>query len=314
MLAATLAMTAPAAAQGYPTRPVRLVVPYPAGGTTDIIARIAASQLEASLHQPFVADNRPGASGAIGTAMVAKAAPDGYTLVMGNANSHGINSAVLKSLPYDAEKDFAAVTVVADTPNIIVANPSLPVHALGDLITLAKAAPGRITYGSTSTGGSPHMSAELLEMMAGIAMTHVPYKGAAPMLTDLVGGHIDVGFDNMPSSIAFVRAGKLRAVAVTTKERWPGEPDIPTVAESGVPGYAVSGWFGILAPAGTPKEIVDLLQRTIAESVKSPEVARQLRDLGAEPVANTPEAFTRQIADDVARWHRVAETVGIKAE
>lgn len=309
------AAAGPALAEdSYPTKPVRVVVPYPAGGTTDIIARIVATQLSEKLKQPFVVDNRPGASGGIGSAAVAKAAPDGYTLVVGNANSHGINSALQKSLPYDAVKDFAPVTVVASTPNIVVVNPDLPAKTLGELIALAKAQPGKLDYGSTSTGGSPHMSAELLEMMAGIDMNHVPYKGASPMLTDLMGGHIPVGFDNLPSAIAFVRSGKLRALAVTTKERWPGAPEIPTVAESGVPGYDVSGWFGILAPAGTPKEIVDKLQRNIAEAIGTPEVTKQLHDVGAEPVGNPPDVFARQIADDVARWKKVVETTGVKLD
>lgn len=303
-----------AAAEVYPSKPVRLVVPYPAGGTTDIIARIVATQLSEKLKQPFVVDNRPGASGGIGSGAVARAAPDGYTLVMGNANSHGINSALQKNLPYDAVKDFAPVTVVASTPNIIVVNPDVPARTLGDLIALAKAEPGKIDYGSTSTGGSPHMSAELLKMMAGIDISHVPYKGAAPMLTDLIGGHIQVGFDNLPSAISFVRAGKLRALAVTTKARWPGAPNIPTVAESGVPGYDVSGWFGILAPAGTPKEIVHQLQQAVAEAVKSPDVAKQLQDLGADPVANAPDVFARDIADDVLRWRKVAQTTGVKLD
>lgn len=231
-----VAAAAAAGAQTYPAKPVRIIVPYPAGGTTDIIARLAATQLSERLKQPFVVENRAGASGAIGSVAVAQAAPDGYTLVMGTASSHGINSALQKNLPYDAVKDFAPVTVVASTPNIVVVHPSVPAKTLGELLALAKSQPGKINFGSTSPGGSPHMSAELLKMMAGVDMTHVPYKGAAPMLTDLVGGQIQVGFDNLPSTIGFVRSGKVRALAVTTPERWPGASDIPTVAESGVAG------------------------------------------------------------------------------
>jgi tripartite-type tricarboxylate transporter receptor subunit TctC len=265
-LAAALAMAACTAvafaqAPAYPAKPVRIIVPYPAGGTTDIIARLAAAQLSERLRQPFVVENRAGASGAIGSVAVAQAAADGYTLVMGTASSHGINSALQKNLPYDAVKDFAPVTVVASTPNIIVVHPSVPARTLGELLALAKARPGQINFGSTSPGGSPHMSAELLKMMAGVDMTHVPYKGASPMLTDLMGGQIQAGFDN-PSTIAFVRSGKLRALAVTTAQRWPGAADIPTVAES-VPGYEVSGWFGLLAPAGTPKAVLDTLQTAV---------------------------------------------------
>lgn len=306
--------TATLAQAAYPSKPVRLIVPYPAGGTTDIIARLTAHQLTERLKQPFVVENRAGASGAIGAQAVAQSAPDGYTLVMGTASSHGINSAVQKSLPYDAVKDFAPVTVVASTPNIIIANNNVPVKTLADLLALAKAQPGKINFGSTSPGGSPHMSAELLKMMTGTDMMHVPYKGAAPMLSDLLGGQVQIGFDNLPSSIAFVRSGKARALAVTTAQRWPGAPDIPTVAESGVPGYEVSGWFGLLAPAGTPKEVLHRLQAAVAEAVRTPEVAKQLRDLGAEPVANSPEAFAKDIGNDVRKWRDVVKTTGVKLE
>ncbi len=309
-----VAMGAAAHAQAYPTKPVRIIVPYPAGGTTDIIARITAMQLSERLKQPFVVENRAGASGAIGSVAVAQAAPDGYTLVMATASSHGINSALQKNLSYDAVKDFAPITVVASTPNIIVVHPSVPAKTLGELLSLAKAQPGKINFGSTSPGGSPHMSAELLKMMAGVDMTHVPYKGATPMLTDLMGGQIGVGFDNLPSTIGFVRSGKLRALAVTTAQRWPGTKDIPTVAESGVPGYEVSGWFGLLAPAGTPKDILSLLQQAVAQAVKTPEVTKQLQDLGAEPVANMPDVFARQISADVDKWRNVVKTTGVKLD
>lgn len=314
--AAALAMAACTAvafaqAPAYPVKPVRIIVPYPAGGTTDIIARLAAAQLSERLRQPFVVENRAGASGAIGS--VAQAAADGYTLVMGTASSHGINSALQNNLPYDAVKDFAPVTVVASAPNIIVVHPSVPARTLGELLALAKTRPGQINFGSTSPGGSPHMSAELLKMMAGVDMTHVPYKGASPMLTDLVGGQIQAGFDNLPSTIAFVRSGKLRALAVTTAQRWPGAADIPTVAES-VPGYEVSGWFGLLAPAGTPKAVLDTLQTAVAQAVRDPEVTRQLRSLGAEPVASRPEAFAQQIRADVDKWRGVVKATGVTLE
>lgn len=303
-----------AQAQSYPAKPVRIIVPYPAGGTTDIIARVAATQLTERLKQPFVVENRAGASGAIGSAAVAQAAPDGYTLVMGTASSHGINSALYKNLPYDAVKDFAPVTVVASTPNVIAVHPSVPAKNLAELIALAKAKPGTINFGSTSAGGSPHMSAELLKMMAGINMVHVPYKGAAPMLTDLMGGQVQAGFDNLPSTINFVRSGKVRALAVTTAQRWPGAPEIPTVAESGVPGYEVSGWFGLLAPAGTPKDVLLTLQKAVATAVAQPDVSKQLLELGAQPVANTPEVFAEQIKADVAKWREVVKTTGVKLD
>jgi tripartite-type tricarboxylate transporter receptor subunit TctC len=301
-------------AQAYPNKPVRLIVPYPAGGTTDIIARVAAQQLSERLKQPFVVENKAGANGAIGSVEVARAPADGYTLLMGTASTHGINSAVYKSLPYDAVKDFAPVTIVASTPNIIAVHPSVPAKNLQELLALAKAQPGKLNYGSTSLGGSPHMSAELLKMMAGVDMVHVPYKGAAPMLTDLMGGQVQVGFDNLPSTINFVRSGKVRAIAVTTPQRWPGAPEIPTVAESGLPGYEVSGWFGLLAPAGTPPAVLAAIQQTIADAVKQPDIAKQMLELGAQPVANTPDAFAKLIQADVAKWRDVVKTTGVKLD
>ncbi len=309
-----LTFAAGAAAQAYPTKQVRLIVPYPPGGTTDILARLAAKELTERLKQPFVVENRAGASGAIGSAEVARAAPDGYTLVMATASSHGINSAIYKNLPYDAVKDFAPVTNVASTPNIIVVNPSVPAKNLQELIALAKSEPGKLNFGSTSLGGSPHMSAELLKMMTHIDITHVPYKGAAPMLTDLVGGQIQIGFDNLPSTIGFVRAGKVRAIAVTTPERWPAAPDIPTVAESGVPGYEVSGWFGLLAPAGTPKAVLDTIQQALAAAVLKPELKKQMLDLGAQPIVNTPDEFAAQIRREVTKWQSVVAATGVKVE
>ena len=310
----SFAATAAAHAQSYPMKPIRIIVPYPAGGTTDILARIAAVQLGERLKQSFVVENKAGANGAIGSVEVARAAPDGYTLLMGTVSTHGINSAVYKSLPYDAVKDFAPVSIVASTPNIIAVHPSVPAKNLGELLALAKAQPGKLNYGSSSQGGSPHMSAELLKMMTGVDMVHIPYKGAAPMLTDLMGGQLQAGFDNLPSTINFVRTGKLRAIAVTTPQRWPGAPDIPTVAESGVPGYDVSGWFGLFAPAGTPKAILNTLQQTIAEAVSQPEVKKRLFDLGAQPVANMPDEFAKQVQSEVDRWRAVVKSSGIKLD
>ena len=243
---------------------------------------------------------------------MARAPADGYTLLMGTISSHGINSAIAK-LPYDAIKDFAPVTVVASTPNVITVHPQLPARNLAELLALARAKPGKLNFGSTSPGGSPHMSAELLKMMARVDLVHVPYKGAGPMLTDLIGGQIDIGFDNLPSSMGHIRSGKVRAIAVTTPKRWPGAPDIPAVAES-VPGYEVSGWFGLLAPAGTPAPVVDTLYRAIAAMLRQPEVQKQMLELGAEPVANTPDAFARQIAAEVEKWKKVVAATGVKVE
>ena len=311
---AALAVASMSALAQYPEKAVRIIVPYPPGGTTDILARVVATRLTERLGQPFVVENRPGASGAIGSVAVAKAPPDGYLLVMGTVSSHGINSALSKTLPYDAVKDFAPITVVASTPNVLAVTPGFAAKNLGEVLAAARQKPGALNFGSTSPGGSPHMSAELLKMMAGVDIVHVPYKGAGPMLADLIGGQIQMGFDNLPSSMSHIKSGKIRAIAVTTTKRWPGAPDIPTIAESGVPGYEVSGWFGLLAPAGTPRPVVDALYRAVSEILKQPEVSKQLYELGAEPVGNTPEAFGRQIAAEVDKWKKVVATTGVKVE
>jgi tripartite-type tricarboxylate transporter receptor subunit TctC len=298
----------------YPDKPVKIIVPYPPAGTTDILARLIAQRLSERMKQPFVIENRPGAGGAIGSVAVAKSPADGYTLLMATVNSHGINSALFKNLPYDAVKDFAPITIVGSTPNVLMVNPSVPAKTLAELLALARAKPGSLNFGSTSQGGSPHMSGELLKSMTGVDIAHIPYKGAGPMLIDLIGGQVQLGFDNLPSSIGHIRSGKLRAIAVTTAKRFPGTPEIPTMTESGVPGYEVSAWFGLLAPAGTPKPVVDALYANIAAILKQPEVVKQLFDLGAEPGGNTPEAYARQIAADVEKWKKVVAATGVKAE
>jgi tripartite-type tricarboxylate transporter receptor subunit TctC len=313
LLAALLVVVAAPALPQYPNKPVRIVVPYPPGGTSDILARLAAARITESMGQPFLVENRPGASGTIGSQAVAKSAPDGYTLVLGTISSHGIVSAV-STTPYDPVKDFAAVTVIGSTPNVITVHPDLPAKSFGELLKLARAKPGKLNFGSSSPGGSPHMSAELLKMMAGIDIVHVPYKGAGPMLIDLIGGQIQIGFDNLPSSMVHIKSGKVRALAVTTGKRWPGTPDVPTVAESGVAGYEVSGWFGLLAPAGTPKPVIDALYKAVGAMLKLPEVQKKMLELGAEPGGNTPEAFGKQVAAEVEKWKKVVAVTGVKVE
>jgi tripartite-type tricarboxylate transporter receptor subunit TctC len=313
LIAALCCAAFPALAE-YPDKPVKIIVPYPPGGTTDILARVIAQRLGERLKQSFIVENRGGASGAIGTQAVAKSPADGYTLCMGTIGTHGINSALFKNLPYDAVKDFAPITIVGITPNVLTVHPSVPAKNLQELLALARAKPGTLNFGSTSPGGSPHMAGELFKTMANIDITHIPYKGAGPMLIDLVGGQIQMGFDNMPSSIGHIRSGKLRAIAVTTTKRWPGAPDVPTMAESGLPGYEVSAWFGLLAPAGTPKPVVDLLYKNISGILKQPDMVKQLFELGAEPGGNTPEAFARYIAADVEKWTRVVAATGVKVE
>jgi tripartite-type tricarboxylate transporter receptor subunit TctC len=309
-----MTVTGPATAADYPTKPVRIVVPFPPGGTTDVLARIVASGLTERLGQQFIVDNRPGASGAIGTSMVAQAQPDGYTLVFATINTHGINASLFPNLPYDPIKDFAPVTIVANTPNVLMVHPSVPAKNVAEVIALAKAEPGKLNFGSTSLGGSPHMSGELFKMMAQIDIVHVPYKGGGPMLTDLIGGHIQMAFDNLPSSMGHIRAGDVRAIAVTTAERLPSAPEIPTMRESGLPDYEVAAWFGLLAPAGTPPEVVTRLNQSIGEILHSPEGGKRLADLGAEPVGNTPEEVAGVIAYEVDRWRKVVQATGVKVD
>ena len=313
VLALTLAAALPALAE-FPDRPIRIIVPYPPGGTSDLLARAVAPRLGERLKQTVVIENRAGAGGVIGSQVVAKSPADGYTLLLGTIASHGILPVLQKPAPYDAVKDFAPVTLVASTPNVLVANPSAPVRNLAELLALARAKPGSVNFGSTSLGGSPHMSGELLKTMAQVDIVHVPYKGGGPMLIDLMGGQIPFGFDNLPSSMNHIRSGKIRALAVTTAKRWPGAPEIPTMAEAGVPGYEASAWFGLLAPANTPKPIVELLQRHVAAILRQPEVEKMLLEQGAEAVGNTPDEFARLIAAELQKWDKVVAATGVKLE
>ena len=313
VLALTLAAALPALAE-FPEHAIKIIVPYPPGGTSDLLARAVAPRLGERLKQSVVIENRAGAGGVIGSQAVAKSPADGYTLLLGTIATHGILPVMQKPAPYDAVKDFAPVTLLASTPNVLVANPSAPVRNVAELLALARAKPGSVNFGSTSLGGSPHMSGELLKTMAQIDIVHVPYKGGGPMLIDLMGGQIPVGFDNLPSSINQIRAGKIRALAVTTAKRWPGAPEIPTMAEAGVPGYESTAWFGLLAPASTPKPIVELLQRHVAAILRQPEVEKMLLEQGAEAVGNTPDEFARLIAAELQKWTRVVAATGVKLE
>ena len=312
-VAIALAAGSPARAE-FPDRPLKIVVPYPPGGTTDLLARAIAPRLGERLRQTVIVENRAGAGGVIGSQAVAKSPADGYTLLFGTIASHGILPVLQKPAPYDAVKDFAPVTLVANTPNVLLANPQAPLRNVADLLALARAKPGTLNFGSTSQGGSPHMSGELLKVLAQIDIVHVPYKGGGPMLIDLMGGQIQLGFDNLPSSIQHIRAGKVRALAVTTAKRWPGAPDIPTLAEAGVAGYEASAWFGLLAPAATPRPVVELLQRHVAAILRQPDVEKMFLEQGAEPVGNTPDEFARVIAAELQKWTKVAAATGVKLE
>ena len=313
VLALTLLADLPARAE-FPERPIKIVVPYPPGGTSDLLARAIAPRLAERLRQTVLVENRPGAGGVIGSQAVAKSPADGYTLLLGTIATHGILPVLQKPAPYDALKDFAPVTVVASTPNVLIANPSVPVRNVAELLALARAKPGSINFGSTSQGGSPHMSGELLRALTKLDIVHVPYKGGGPMLIDLMGGQFQVAFDNLPSSMAHIRSGKVRALAVTTARRWPGAPDIPTMAEAGVPGYEVSAWFGLLAPAATPAPVVELLQRHVAAILQTPEVAKTFFEQGAEPGGNTPDEFAKLIAAELQKWIKVVAATGVKLE
>jgi tripartite-type tricarboxylate transporter receptor subunit TctC len=299
-----------APAQTYPDKPIRLVVPFSAGGTTDILARAVGQKLGEHLGQQVVVDNKPGAGGNIGSDIVAKSAPDGYTLVMGTVGTHAINASLYKKMPYDHIKDFVPVSLVALVPNILVVHPSVPANSVKELIAYAKANPGKLNFASSGNGTSIHLSGELFKTTAGVEMTHVPYKGSAPAVTDLLGGQVQLMFDNMPSALPHVKAGKLKALGVTTAKRFPAAPDIPTIAEAGVPGYEASSWFGVLAPAGTPKEIVNKLSSEIAKILQTPEIKERLLSQGAEPVGNTPDQFTAFIKAETAKWAKVVKESG----
>jgi tripartite-type tricarboxylate transporter receptor subunit TctC len=303
----------PASALSYPARPVRVIVPQSAGGSTDLVARPLAQRLSEALGQQFVVDNRPGAGSTIGTDLVAKATPDGHTL-LAVAASFTMSPALYKKLPFDPVRDFSAVTLLSALPNILVVHPALPVATLKELIALAKARPGQINHSSSGVATGTHMSMELLKHMTGMNLVHVPYKGGAPSVTALLGNEVQVTFATISTALPHVKTGRLRALAVSTAKRSPAVPDVPSIAEAGVPGYDYSSWIGLLAPATTPRTIVDALHRESVRIVHTAEIRKILAHEGSEPVGNTPEAFSGLIRTEVARWKQVAQAAGIKAD
>jgi tripartite-type tricarboxylate transporter receptor subunit TctC len=301
------------AAQDYPARPIRLVVPFPPGGPTDVLARIVAIRLGERLGQPVVIDNKPGASGMIGAAMVAKAVPDGYTL-LANASIHVINPSLYPKTAYDAMADFAPVSNLADVPLVLAVNAKLAAQTVPELVALAKTVKPSLAFASAGNATSQHLSGEAFKIAAGIDMLHVPYKGSAPALTDLIGGQVQLMFDSLPSAMPHLKAGTIRPLAVTTAKRSAALPEVPTVAESGYPGFAISTWYGVWAPAGTPQPVVQRLSHEIAAIVRLPEVRQQFAALGAEPVGNSPEEFAAFAKAELTKWAGIVKRSGAKVD
>ena len=307
-----LATAAYAQAQ-YPAKPMRLIVPFPPGGGTDTLARVYGQKLGELLSQQVLIDNRPGGGTNIGAEIAAKSPPDGYTLFMGNI-SHTINVTLYSKLGYDLVRDFAPVTLLASTPNILVVHPSIPAKSVKDLVALAKARPGQIDYSSSGSGTSSHLAAELFSNMAGVKMTHIPYKGGGPSVVALVGGQVSVGFATTPSVISHIKSGKMRGLAVTTAQRSPLTPDLPTISEAGLPGYEAGTWYGLLVPAGTSKEIVTRLHGESVKLLKFSDVKDRLDVAGFETIGTTPDQFAAYIRTEIDKWAKVVKASGARAE
>lgn len=317
-LATTLAFAALvpqiAIAQAYPAKPIRLIVPYAPGGATDIISRAAAIELSRTLGQVVTVDNRPGAGGNLGSEMAARSAPDGYTMLMTASSLHGITPFLYSKLTYDPNKDLVPVIVLAQFSNVLVVNPAVKANSVKELIALARAQPGKLAYASSGAGSSIHMSGEMFNHMLGLDITHIPYKGSGPAVTDLMGGQVQMMFDNIPSSISHIRSGKLRALATTGPKRAAALPDLPTMAEAGVPGYESGAWFGLAVPAGTPREIIDRLNAEGQKATKSPEFVKRMSDLGYEIVGGTPVQMSEMIQDEIKRWGPIVKASGAKVD
>jgi tripartite-type tricarboxylate transporter receptor subunit TctC len=309
-LALAFAATGLATAQEYPSKPVKLIVPFPAGGSVDAVARILAQKLSSKLGKQFVVENRPGAGGNIGSDFVAKAPRDGYTLLLAGVSSHAINPSLYPQLPYHPVKDFTPICLVYSLPNVLVVNPSLPVKSVQELVTLAKAKPGTLTFASSGNGTTLHLSGELFKRMAGIDITHVPYKGNAPAVTDLIGGQVNLMFDNINNSLPHIKAGKLRALAVTGSTRSKVLPDIPTLAESGFPGYSILSWGGVFGPAGLSEPVVNRLNAAVNEALRDKQVREVLISEGIEVQGDTPEQFQKYLLAEISRWSRLVKESG----
>jgi tripartite-type tricarboxylate transporter receptor subunit TctC len=306
-------LAATGAASAYPLKAISLIVPFPAGGTTDVLARAVGQELAKSLGQPVVVESRPGAGATLGADYVAKSKADGYTLLMG-AVHHTIATSVYRKLGYDFQKDLAPVSIVALVPNVLVINPNVPARNVKELLALAKAEPGKLTYGSNGNGTGQHLIGAQFEGMGGVHMLHVPYKGSGPLTTDLLGGQITMSFDTVTPVLPHIKADKLRALAVTTAKRSVALPDVPTLDESGLKGFDLGTWFGILAPAGTPKAIVTRLNTELVKIIHSPDFRKKMEDIGAEPIGNTPEQMGQQIKDDTERFAKLVKDARVSID
>ncbi len=311
MLAAAAGVSAQPAATNYPNKPIRLIVGYTPGGGTDLASRYVAAALSELWGATVLVDNRPGAGGAVGTEMAARAAPDGYTIMLCTIGSHAITPARIK-LPYDHIKDFSFLSLVGSTPNLFMAHPAQPFKKVGDVVAYAKANPGKLSFGSSGVGASPHLSIELLKSMTGINIVHVPYKGAAPALADVIGGQIPLSVGNLPGGpLAAVKAGRLTGVGVTSAKRSPRAPEVPTFAEGGVPGYDVSSWYGICAPAGLPKAVLAKLNAGLVKVLSAPELKARMEDQGIDVMPSTTEEFVRYVKAETVKWARVVKEAGL---
>jgi tripartite-type tricarboxylate transporter receptor subunit TctC len=302
------------AADQWPTRPVKLVVPFAAGGTTDILARVVAAKMSEEFGQQFIVENKTGAGGNIAADYVAKAEPDGYTFVVGTPGTHAINQFVFKNMTYDQAKDIAPVIIIARVPNLFSVTNALPVKSVAEFIAYAKSKPGELFYGTPGLGSTAHVSTELFKSMTGVEMTHVPYKGSAPALTDLIAGRVQLMIDNLPAAQPFAESNSIRPLAVSSAKRWPGLPDLPTIAEAGVPGYEAASWFTIGAPAKTPKDIIERLNASVDKFLKTEDGIARLRKLGAEPAGGSPDDMQRYALTETEKWGKVAKFAGIKPE
>ena len=312
-LVAFVLLLAIAHAEGYPSKPIRIIVPYPPGGFNDTLARTLGQKLAEKWGQPVIVDNRPGGGTTIGTNLAAKAAPDGYTLLIVSF-AFVVNPALYAALPYDTAKDFVPIVLAASTPNLLVVNPELPAKSVKELIALAKSRPGKLNYASAGNGSSNHLSMELFKSLTGIDVVHVPYKGSASAVIDLIGGQVDLMFDNVPNVLQQVKADKLRGLAVSSKERSPFVKELPTVAESGVPGFDVSVWFGVVAPAGTPQSVIERLNSDINRILKLPDVVRLFHGQGVEALGGTREEFATYLRTQMSKWAKVVEATGARPE